>query len=321
VRLDWKEFYTRFDELGLGAVDLHSMLHEKLARWLDVDPDLILKSCVKIGIHSLVVALLWFVGGLLIFQLKKRWENKKEDSPVRAIERKKRADTLTGLTRAGFHIFLLLFFSIGILAELGIDLKAILASAGIVGVAIGFGAQSLVKDVIAGFFILLENQVRVGDAAIINGVKGLVEGLSFRTLILRDIEGTVHVFPNGSINTLANRTRDWSAYVMDIGIAYKEDIDQAITIMKDLGTVLQRDPRFSSSVLEEIEVFGVDSLGDSAVIIKARIKTMPLKQWEVGREYLRLLKYRFDKEGIEIPFPHRSIYFGEASKPVQISKT
>ena len=191
----------------------------------------------------------------------------------------------------------------------------ILASAGIVGLAVGFGAQNLVRDIINGFFMILENQVRVGDVAIVNGTGGLVEAISFRTITLRDLAGTVHIFPNGTVTTLANMTKDWSAYVLDIGVAYIEDTDRVTGVMKSVADELQQDPRFGQHILQPIEIFGVDQFGESEVVIKARLKTLPIQQWTVGREYRRRLKKAFDQQNIEIPFPHRTLYMGEASHP------
>ncbi len=231
-------------------------------------------------------------------------------------ESTKRADTLVRLLHQGVLIVLWVVIGLVVLRELGVEIAPILASAGIVGLAVGFGAQNLVRDVISGFFMILENQVRIGDVAVVNGTGGLVEQINFRTVVLRDLEGVVHVFPNGSVNTLANRTHGWSAYVMDIGVAYKEDVDHVMEVMRTVAADMRKDEYFGPSIIEDIEVFGVDDFADSAVVIKARLRTRPLKQWEVGRQYRRRLKQAFDREGIEIPFPHRSIYFGEASKPI-----
>lgn len=230
-------------------------------------------------------------------------------------ESQKRAETIVRLLRQAAIIMLWLTGVLMVLRELGVEIGPILASAGIAGLAIGFGAQNLVRDVISGFFLIVENQVRVGDVAIVNGTGGLVEAVNFRTLILRDLSGVVHVFPNGTINTLSNMTLDWSAYVFDIGVAYKEDVDEVIAVMKEVGEDMRGDEYFGPLLLEDIEIFGVDAFADSAVVIKGRLKTKPIKQWEVGREYRRRLKKAFDRERIEIPFPHRSIYFGEESKP------
>lgn len=229
-------------------------------------------------------------------------------------ESQKRIETIVRLIRQGVFLALWLTFGLVILKEFGVEVAPILASAGVVGLAVGFGAQNLVRDVIAGFFIILENQIRVGDVAIVNGTGGLVEQINFRTTVLRDLAGMVHIFPNGNISTLSNLTTEWSAYVFDIGVAYKEDTDQVIEIIREVGRTLREDITFGRSILEDVDIFGVDKFADSAVIIKGRIKTKPIKQWEVGREFLRRIKYAFDKNNIEIPFPHRSVYFGEKSK-------
>ncbi|MGH7843648.1 MAG: mechanosensitive ion channel family protein [Candidatus Binatia bacterium] len=206
-----------------------------------------------------------------------------------------------------------------ILAQVGVNIGPIIAGAGIVGLAVGFGAQNLVKDLVSGFFLILENQVRVGDVAIINGTGGLVESITFRTIVLRDLAAVVHVFPNGSINTLSNMTKGWSAYVIDMGVAYKEDTDRVVEVMREVSEQMQAESEYKAAMLDSIEIFGVDEFGDSAVTIKARLKTQPLQQWTVGREYRRRLKKAFDAAGIEIPFPHRTLYMGEASGPFQIA--
>lgn len=228
----------------------------------------------------------------------------------------RRAGTLVGLLRQGVIILIWAVAGLTLLREFGVEIAPILASAGVLGLAIGFGAQNLVRDIISGFFMILENQIRVGDVAILNGVGGTVEAMRFRTTALRDLHGTLHVFPNGTIDTVANMTRDWGGYLLDIGVAYKEDVDHVIEVMKRVGAELREDPEYSPKILQDLEVFGVQDFADSAVIIRARLKTKPMDQWSTGREYRRLLKKAFDAEGIEIPFPHRSVYFGEASKPL-----
>ncbi len=165
---------------------------------------------------------------------------------------------------------------------------------------------------------MLEDQVRVGDVAIVNGTGGLVEAITFRTIVLRDLAGVVHVFPNGTIITLSNMTKVWSGYVIDMGVAYKEDTDHVVAVMRRVAEEMREDPDFRDRILEPIEIFGVDDFADSAVVIKARLKTQPIQQWNVGREYRRRLKKAFDTDGIEIPFPHRSVYVGEATKPFQV---
>lgn len=231
-------------------------------------------------------------------------------------ESAKRAETLVRLLRQGALIALWIIVTLIVLREVGVEIGPLLASAGIVGLAVGFGAQNLVRDVISGFFMILENQVRVSDVAIVNGTGGVVEQINFRTIVLRDLSGVVHVFPNGTINTLSNMTQEWSAYVLNMGVAYKEDVDKVMDVMRQVSTDMRADEYFGAAMIQDIEVLGVNDFADSAVVIKARLQTQPSKQWEVGREYRRRLKQAFDREGIEIPFPHRSIYFGEASKPI-----
>jgi small conductance mechanosensitive channel len=201
-----------------------------------------------------------------------------------------------------------------ILGQVGVNVTPILASAGVVGLAVGFGAQNLVKDFVSGFFLILENQIRVGDVAVINGTGGLVEAITFRTIVLRDQAAVVHVFPNGSINTLSNMTKDWSAYVIDVGVSYREDTDRIVEVMRRVAGELQSDPQYGSAMLEPIEVIGVDAFTDSAVTIKARLKTLPIRQWMVGREYRRRLKKAFDAEHIEFPFPQKTVLVGEAKE-------
>ena len=232
---------------------------------------------------------------------------------------KKRVTTLTSVLRT---IAVGLIWAVAIVVSLdqvGLDITPILAGAGLLGLAVGFGAQNLVRDIISGFFLILENQVRVGDVAIINGTGGLVEAITFRTVVLRDLSAVVHVFPNGSINTLSNMTKGWSAYVIDVGVAYKEDTDRVVQVMCQVDEEMRQDPQFEPKMLGPIEIFGVDNFGESEVTIKARLRTHPIQQWGVGREYRRRLKKAFDAVGIEIPFPHRTLYMGEASLPFQLA--
>jgi small conductance mechanosensitive channel len=202
------------------------------------------------------------------------------------------------------------------LSQLGLDVRPILAGAGIVGLAVGFGAQYLVRDVIAGFFLVLEDQVRVGDVAVVNGTGGLVETVTFRTIALRDLAGTVHVFPNGAVTTLANMTRGWSGYVIDVEIAYHEDPDRVIAIMRQVGEELRADPAHGPLILEPIEIFGVDAFKESSVVIKARLKTLPIQQWGVGREYRRRLVHAFAAGGVENPA--RVLQVGEPGRPLPV---
>lgn len=277
------------------------------------------EDIVSAGLRILLILILVWIGTGILRKLLQRLEKvlvaRGQAEGEIPTESTKRAETLVKLLRQGVIILLWIMAGLLILGQLHVDIGPILASAGVVGLAVGFGAQNLVRDVIAGFFMILENQVRVGDVAVINGTGGLVEKVNFRTIVLRDLSGVVHTFPNGTINTLANMTREWSAFVIEIGVAYKEDTDKVVEVLKQVGVELRQDAHYGALIVEDVEIFGVDKFADSAVVIKGRIKTVPIKQWDVGREYLRRVKKAFDQAGIEIPFPHRSLYFGEASKP------
>lgn len=223
----------------------------------------------------------------------------------------KRVDTLRYVIRYVFNISILLIAVAMILKEIGVDIRPILAAAGVLGIAVGFGAQSLVKDIISGFFILLENQIRVGDVVQVAGKGGVVEEVNLKMTILRDLSGNVHYIPNGEITVVTNMTKVYSRYVFNIGVAYREDVDQVIEVIQAVDENLRNDEDFGSDILEPIEILGLDEFADSALIIKARTKTKPIKQWRVAREFNRRLKKAFDEKGIEIPFPHTTLYMGK----------
>lgn len=235
-----------------------------------------------------------------------------------AFESEKRINTLMGIVRGLLNIVLWLVFIMIFLNKLGINIAPLLASAGILGLAVGFGAQELVRDFISGFFMLLENQIREGDVAIINGTAGAVEKIELRTTKLRDFSGVVHIFQNGKISSLSNMTKDWSAIVVEVGVAYKEDADVVMAVMKSVGETIENDPEISPKLKEPIEIFGIDKFLDSAVLFKARIKTIPNDQWAVAREYRKRLKKAFDEKKIEIPFPHTTVYWGSEVDPLKV---
>ena len=226
-------------------------------------------------------------------------------------EFKKKADTLSSIAASVLTIVIVIIAAITIMGELEIPIGPILASAGIVGVALGFGGQHVVKDIISGFFILLDDQIRVGDVVQIAGKGGLVEKINLRMTILRDLAGNVHYVRNGEIDVVTNMTKEYSRYVFDIGVAYREDVDEVIEVIKEVDENLRNDPEFKNDILEPIEILGLDQFADSAIIIKARTKTKPIRQWAVGREFNRRLKKRFDEKDIEIPFPHVTLYMGQ----------
>lgn len=268
----------------------------------------LLQASLRVGL----VLLIWWVITRLVRLALDRTEKRllrdaAADRPL-APEDRKRVETLIRLLRQIVTVFLFVTLALVMLMQLGIAVGPILASAGVLGIAVGFGAQSLVRDVITGFFFVIENQIRVGDVATINGTGGLVEAMTLRTVVLRDLSGVVHVFPNGNVTTLSNATRGWSAYVFDIGIAYKEDPDAAIAVIRATTEGLREDPYFGPKIIEKPDIFGVDKLDDSAVVIRGRIKTHPIMQWEVGREFLKRVKRALDEARIEIPFPHRTLY-------------
>ncbi len=198
-----------------------------------------------------------------------------------------------------------------VLKELGVDIGPVLAAAGVVGIAVGFGAQQLVKDIINGFFILLDDQIRVGDVVQIADKGGLVENVNLRMITLRDLAGNVHFVRNGEITVVTNMTKEYSRYVFDIGVAYRENVDEVIEVIKLVDETLRNDMAYKYDILEPIEILGLDKFGDSAIIIKARTKTKPIRQWAVGREFNRRLKMKFDELNIEIPFPHTTLYMGQ----------
>lgn len=228
-----------------------------------------------------------------------------EKDPFLASEAKKRAQTLGNILRHAL-LFILLFIAIlMILGELGIQLGPLLATAGVGALAIGFGAQSLVKDVISGFFIILENQYRIGDAIEVAGVSGLVESVSLRKTVLRDLEGRVHTIPNGEIKIVSNLSKEWSRSVLDLGIPYSENIDQVIDLLREIGIELGSEDPYKSAILEPLKILGVERFGESQLVIRMMVKTMPLKQWDVGRELRRRIKKRFDEKGIQLLLSHR----------------
>ena len=210
-------------------------------------------------------------------------------------------------------VVLIVLVTMTVLSELGLNIAPLLAGAGVIGLAVGFGAQSLVKDVITGLFILLEDTISVGDVVSVAGHSGVVEGVTIRTIRLRDISGTIHTVPFSDVSTIENRTRDFAYAVMNIGVAYREDIDAVIGVIENIGAELRADPAYGEHIVEDIQVQGLDRFDDSAVVIRARIKTKPLQHWGVRRGFNLLMKRRFDELGIEIPFPHQTVYFGDES--------
>jgi small conductance mechanosensitive channel len=225
---------------------------------------------------------------------------KRQEAP-RGDELEKQATTIAGILRKITSVLIYSFAAVMALRELGFDVAPLIAGAGVVGIAIGFGAQNLVRDVISGFFMLVENQIRVDDVVVINDIPGKVEEINLRTTVLRDMEGAVHIFPNGLITKLANRTQEYSYYVFTIHLNYQDDADAFLALLSDICGEVGREEPHQSNILAPLEILGIDALGESHVTVKARIKTMPGKQWDIGREVNRRLRPRALAAGIGLP--------------------
>ena len=220
-----------------------------------------------------------------------------------------RITTVGRVFRYSATVIVVLVAGMLVLGELGISIAPILATAGVAGVAIGFGAQSLIKDYLSGFFILIEDQIREGDVVEVAGKGGLVEEMTLRYVRLRDMDGHVHYVPNGEIKLVTNRTRGYATPMIEIGVAYREDVDNVLGVMRETAKALRADPQWKDRIVDDLEVIGVERWADSAVILRTRLKVVPpVQQWNVKREYLKRLKKAFDERGIEIPFPQVTIH-------------
>jgi small conductance mechanosensitive channel len=232
-----------------------------------------------------------------------------EEDPLVRRMREQRAQTLGSLFTNVALVFVITITLLTVLSVF-INIGPLLASVSVVGLAISFGAQSLVKDVISGTFILLEGQFGIGDVVRMGDTAGMVEKMTLRTTVLRDLHGVVHTIPNGEITRVSNLTKTWSRAVIDVSVAYGEDVDVVIATLRQIGADFEQDPEWGPLLVESPEVLGVENLADSGVIVRMTAKTLPLKQWEVSRELRRRIKKRFDADGIEIPYPHLKIYRG-----------
>jgi len=275
--------------------------------WLASDiGSLIIGRLISIAAIALVALVIWEVTSSVV----DRYLSASDEEGMQKA-RGQRARTLLPLVRNTLRIVIGVVALLMILTEIGIDVTPILAGVGVIGLAIGFGAQTLVKDVITGIFILLENSLAVGDVVSIGGSSGVVETITIRSIRLRDIQGNVHTIPYSSATTVTNMTKEYSHYLVEIGVAYRENYDEVTEILCEVGEDLRSDAEFGADILEPIDIMGLDRFEDSAVIVRARLKTTAGKQWGIGREYNRRLKTAFDTRGIEMPFPHQTIYFGE----------
>lgn len=254
-----------------------------------------------------IIGVAYFLNRLsksLIVKLRDKLNSRQVDN----LEEIKRLNTLSMVLRYIVTTVILAITVVEILHELGISIAPVLAAAGVVGLAVGFGAQSLVKDYFNGFFLLLENQIRKDDVVEIADKAGLVEEITLRYVKMRDYEGNVHYVPNGQISTVTNRSRDFAYAVMDIRVAYDENLSKVMQIMHEVGASIVQDAELANKVLDKLEIAGVDNLAESAVIIRCRIKVRPLEQWTVKRAYLQRIKNAFDAQQIVIPFPQLTVY-------------
>ena len=264
-------------------------------------------TLLRIGV---ILVIAWIMLGLsrkLIPMLRKQLQKHTQDP-----EQHKRLETLGRVFRYIAAVVISLITVMLVLSELGISIAPILASAGIVGLAVGFGAQSLVKDYFSGLFMLLENQVHQGDVVEVAGLGGLVEEVTLRYIRLRDYEGSVHFIPNGTVTTVTNRSRGYAYALVDIGVAYRENIEAVFDAIRAVAAEMRADATLGPLILEDLDLAGVDAWADSAVTIRFRIKVQPLQQWTVKRAFLLRLKKEFDRLGIEIPYPHLTLYPGQA---------
>ncbi len=297
------------------TVDFWRFFITSLNRWLITD-------FISILILILLLIVTLRVSTALINRLKgvllKRMVYREEEPDMEA---EKRLNTLMGVLRKIISVVVWTIFIMIFLEKININIIPILSAAGIVGLAVGFGAQELVRDFISGFFILLEDGIRAGDVVTLNGTTGTVEKMELRTITLRDSMGVVHIFQNGKVNTISNMTKGWSAVRFDIGVAYKENLAKVMEVMQQVGDEMYAEDEYKTNMLASVEVSGLNNFGDSALEIRARIRTRPGKQWGIGREYRKRLKEAFDTHNIEIPFPHQTIYWGDNMDPLKLNVT
>ncbi len=282
-------------------MDSLAVLLRDLGPWSDL-----VRVLIRVGV---ILAIAWVMLSLprRLIPLLRAQLQKHTDDP----EQHKRLETLGRVLRYAATVAITLITGMLVLSELGISIAPILASAGIVGLAVGFGAQSLIKDYFTGLFLLLENQIHQGDVVEVAGKGGLVEEVTLRYIRLRDYEGNVHYVPNGAVTTVTNRSRGFAFAVIDVRIAYREDVEEVFAVMREVAAGMRADPVLGPLIQEDLDIAGVNDWMDSAVMIRARFKVHTLQQWTVRRAFLLRLKQAFDARGIEIPYPHLTLYAGQ----------
>lgn len=279
--------------------------------WVDRIADFFSVESALLVSHAARVVGIWVLAWVIILAVNliaRRIEASVDDgNDLITTQREKRGRTISQLLR-GVGRIITVALALLLTVNVFMDIGPVLAGFGILGLAVSFGAQSLVKDIISGFFILLENQFAVGDIVEVAGRSGVVESMTLRVVVLRDLSGVVHIVPNGEIKTTSNMTRGWSRAVIDVGVAYETDVDRALAVVRDESAKFSVDPAWKSQLDGAVEVSGVESLGDSAVVIRVLVRTQPGSQWSAAREFRRRIKTRLDAEGIEIPFPQRRVH-------------
>jgi len=299
------QFLLRAGVMVLAALAILTAWNIGVVDWLRSDTG---TATIGLGARLALIVGLTILAFELTSLVANRISNAKDESGKLAYSN--RARTLTSILK---NVGYVIFGMAGIftaLSHLGVEAAPLLAGAGVVGLAIGFGSQALVKDLITGLFILLGDTIRVGDVVDIGGKAGVVETMSMRTINLRSYDGSVHTIPYGSVDVVTNLTKEFSFAVLDVGIAYRENTDEVIRVLREIDDRMRKEWPYRRLILEPLDIAGVEQLADSAVVIRMRSKTRPGEQWGIKREFLRRIKLRFDELGIEIPFPHQTVYFG-----------
>ncbi|WP_372616739.1 mechanosensitive ion channel family protein [Falsiroseomonas sp.] len=268
----------------------------------------LIASLVSIGLTVLVAITVWELANAAIERHLARLSRDAQAA------RSARVRTLLPMLRTLLAITILVFVALNVLTEIGVNVAPLIAGAGVVGLAVGFGSQTLVRDVITGAFLLFEDAMAVGDVVQVGGLSGVVEQLSIRSIKLRALDGSVHIIPFSAVTTVTNMTRDFSFAVLDISVAYGEDTDRVTEVLREVSAEIRADAKFGAVMRDDIEIMGVERLADSGVVIRTRVKTDPMARWNIGREFNRRIKQRFDKLGIEIPYPHQKIVMERGRK-------
>lgn len=291
-----------------------------------IDPELLARWSPEMRSALRIVAIVlgaWLLQWLLVRIIRRG--RARFAATARSPDAERWVVTVARVVRYAVRVVLTVLVAMLVLNELGVSIAPLLGAAGVVGIAVGFGAQSLIRDYFNGFFLLVENQIRVGDVVRIADKAGLVEEVSLRRIRLRDYDGSVHYVPNGLITTVTNLSTEFAYALMDVRIAYGEDVERAMSILRDIAREIRASPDHAARILDDIDIAGVEELGDSAIVLRCRIKVRPLEQWTVKREFLKRLKERFAVERIEIPYPRQTLVLQRgrraAERPVAAAET